>query len=808
MARRRSSGSDAAIAGHRLGRGRRVGWLRSVRAQLLAPIVVATLGLAILGTAQTATAAAAARDAGRARVLASTVITTTRLAHEVEREKAETVGQRLRGPKAGLQLLTAQRQRTDTAAATYGRDADAGRAAAPALAGVLDEAEAALRRLPSARDAALTGVPLGHDADLLYQALAEALLAVADALPAQLDDVQLANAARAIAAVAAVEHFAALERDQLRTVFASGHLDPGDLAAFAAVDGARGQREAEFRRAADAGQLAVYTAEVTGRDVADADRFRSAVLAGGQAPEALKVDPDVWYIAQSNYIRRVNLAGLRLSDGLDSLAVGIANSGLTRAWLTALSAGGAGLAALVTAIVLAVRTSRRLRRLRAAALITARRDLPDAISAIGDQGRQPDMGENGRSAAATTRAIAATKDEIGEVADAFVTVYRTALHLAGEQAELRLDVARTAEALARRIRTLITRQLRLLDDFEREESDPEMLERLFALDHVATRLRRAGENLLVLAGGEPGRPITAAFRFADIVAAAASEIEQYQRIETVPSDLAIAGPAVGNVIHLLAELLENAANFSAPRLPVRVMARRTAAGAVLRVTDSGIGIAPQRLAEINSRLVRPAMLTSAAAGTMGLYVVAHLAARRGIRVQLYATGSGTIAEVVLPPSTLAAWDAVDPAGRSPGGGLPVSRSGLPAATAGRAAVGVAAAVTPAMVPWFRRQRAGPDDPAPAADRGWSAPQPARGGMTLTHLPRRDPGAPLDFPGPEVHPSTGVPDLVDPEVVRLRLSAYAEGITAALRLNNSGTPTADPAQDGTATPAPKERDAHR
>jgi hypothetical protein len=807
------------IVGHRAGGGRRIGWWRSVRAQLIAPILVASLGLAILGTVQTTTAAAAARDAGRARVLASTVTTTTRLAHEVEREKAETIGQRLRGPKAGLQLLTAQRQRTDAAAGQYRGDARAGLAAAPALAPVLDAAEAALNRLPAARDVALTGDPSGGEADLRYRALSDALLAVADALPAQLDNVELANAARSIAAVAAIEHFAALERDQLRTVFASGALAPSDLAAVAVVAGARQQRESELQRAADAGQLVVYSTEVVGPDVDNAERIRSAILAGGQAPDALKVDPDVWYIAQSGFIRRVDLAGLRLSNGLDSKAAQIANAGLTRAWLSAISAGGAGLGALVAAIVLAVRTSRRLRQLRGAALTTARRDLPDAIYAIGERGSHQQLIERGRPAAATTWAIASTNDEIGEVAAAFGIVYSTALRLAGEQAELRLDVVRTAEALARRIRTLITRQLRLLDDFERNETDPEMLSRLFALDHIATRLRRAGENLLVLAGGEPGRPVTDAYGFAEIVAAAASEIEQYQRVETTPSEVAIAGPAVGDVVHLLAELLENAANFSAPSMPVRVAARRDGDGAVIRVCDAGIGIVPQRLAEINSRLARPATLTSAAVGTMGLYVVAHLAARRGIRVQLYGTGSsdGTIAEVSLPSSAVAPQTTVPGVVQyrhrselvDSGRGMAADAIGAATDRPDRAAVVVAGEVTPTRVSWFRRHRADAHDLGSAEHR-WSPPSTFEGSTTMGSLPRRDPGA---LSGPPAPPSRPAGSLVDPAVLRTRLTAYAEGVSAILRHNSAQSPTSDaPAFAVTPTSStttdPKDRDEQR
>ncbi|MFD0821599.1 sensor histidine kinase, partial [Micromonospora zhanjiangensis] len=297
---------------------------------------------------------------------------------------------------------------------------------------------------------------------------------------------------------------------------------------------------------------------------------------------------------------------------------------------------------LLAAAMLAVHTSRRLRRLRVAALTMANRELPDRINAIA-AGRTPDEGTEYASALELTTGIARGRDEIAQVADAFDTVNRSALRLAGDQAELRVDVTRMAEALARRIRTLITRQLRLLDEFEREETDPDALARLFALDHLAARMRRNGENLLVLAGGEPGRAQHGAYLLTEIVSAAASEIEEYTRVEADLPQVAVDPAVVGNLVHLLAELLENATSYSPPEAMVRVDGRRTIDGVLVRVHDQGIGIGEKRLAEINDRLASPSSLSSAAAGSMGLHVVAHLAARHNIQVSLHSTGSGTVA---------------------------------------------------------------------------------------------------------------------------------------------------------------------
>ena len=184
-------------------------------------------------------------------------------------------------------------------------------------------------------------------------------------------------------------------------------------------------------------------------------------------------------------------------------------------------------------------------------------------------------------------------DEIGELATAFGAVHRQALRLAADQALPRMEVQAMFVALSRRGQTLVQRQIHLIDEFGRDEADPDALARLFALDHLAARMRRNEENLLVLAGGEPGRWITRPVAIVDLVRAAAQEIEEYRRVEVgeVP-DHAIGANVAGDVIHLLAELLENATSYSPPSTMVRVAARRTVEGLVIRVRDNGIGMPP------------------------------------------------------------------------------------------------------------------------------------------------------------------------------------------------------------------------
>ncbi|PGH42229.1 ATP-binding protein [Micromonospora sp. WMMA1996] len=772
----------------------RAGRLRSVRVQLLAPILVATAGLVVLGAAQTGAALDASADADRARVLAGTATATVRLVHELERELGETAALRQRGGAAGRPLVDAQRRRVDAAVDRYRSAGGDARRAAPDLAAVLDDANGHLDLLGPARELALAG----ERGDPAYGTLVESLLAVADALPSQLRDAGLANEAREVASVAAQEHLSALERDLLRAVFVRGALERGELARLGRLRGAREQRQAEFLRIASAPANAAWYRLVDGTDVTTARRMRDTVLDTDGAPETLETDGDAWYVAQSGAIRRYNLLGRELSDGLDRDAAELAGTARWRAVLTAGATSTVALGSLVTAVLLAVRTSRRLRRLRVAALTMANRELPDRITAIAAGEGAPAEGPATRM----TDGIRRGQDEVAQVAEAFDTVNRAALRLAGQQAELRLDVTRMAEALARRIRTLITRQLRLLDDFEREETDPDALARLFALDHLAARLRRNGENLLVLAGGEPGRGHEGALLLDDVVRAAASEIEDYLRVEIDVPTAAVHGAAAGNLVHLLAELLENATVYSPPDARVLVDGRRTVDGLVLRVHDQGIGISDGRLAEINERLAVPATLSSAAAGSMGLHVVAHLAARHGIRVQLHDASGGTVAQVEVPESVLTRVESVSrrPAAerRSPTGlAAPWFTAGAgatrPATTRGLvAAAPVTAEAAPSAgvvrgVAAVRPPGSALLAPSVARIRPASAP-PAPVSTTAAGLPRRTRGGHLPAPMPDTPASPPATDLLDPEVVRARLSALAEGVASATRRAPNTTPT--------------------
>jgi signal transduction histidine kinase len=604
-------------------------------------------------------------------------------------------------------------------------------------------------------------------------------------VPAQLTDRQLIEIARSVMLVAELEHLAAEQLDLLRRVFNRQRLEPGELVLLAGWAGGERQRRDELKRLT--GPAKDRFAEVIdGPDVARAVQLRDAVLTTDGGAGSLQTDPDVWYVAQSGLLRRLRIIEVDLTTEMEAEAQRIQAAAqlrtLATAALTLAVVGGT----LAGAIALAVRTSRRLRRMRQAALTIARAELPDAISRVttaADAGAV--RGALQESSARVDAVMATGTDEIGELGDAFGAVHRQALRLAADQAMLRMEVEAIFVALSRRGQTLAQRQIHLIDDFGRVEHDPQRLNRLYALDHLAARMRRNEENLLVLAGGEPGRRFIAPVPVIDAIAAAVEEVEDDARIEVAGAPpAAVAAHAVGDLIHLLAELLENAITFSPPTTKVRVAARRTVEAVHITVFDEGIGMPAEKLAEANRRLSRPSALTSSLVGTMGLLVVARLARRHGMRVQLSSTpGGGTAATVTVPDTLLALAPAADPLRwgrwhvtepRSVDGGHDRTRPTLPAPTylpAGSAEPPWGAELTAA---------AGTE---PAAS--------TQGGYTAAGLPRRVAGPTPQRPAATSDRAPAAGRLAagppDPDAARARLSSLATGIAAAQRRAAAVTP---------------------
>ncbi len=306
---------------------------------------------------------------------------------------------------------------------------------------------------------------------------------------------------------------------------------------------------------------------------------------------------------------------------------------------------GAILVALLLVSLVARSLVRPLRMLRDSALRVAHDDLA----------REIDRVRSGKEPGPVEPIPVYTTEEVGQVAHAVDELHEQAVLLAGEQSRLQLQVGDMFETLSRRSRSLVDQQLALIDRLERNEEDPERLQSLFRLDHLAARMRRNGANLLVLAGAKVPREQAEAVPVAALINAAASEVEDYQRVvtATVP-DSEIVGSIAGDLVHLLAELLDNGLRYSPPISQVRVSAVHTGnGGLVIEVSDIGLGMTESDLRVANTRLQSGGEVTPYTARHMGLFVVGRLAQQHGLVVRLRSTiagepNSGTTAGVYVP----------------------------------------------------------------------------------------------------------------------------------------------------------------
>ncbi len=245
-------------------------------------------------------------------------------------------------------------------------------------------------------------------------------------------------------------------------------------------------------------------------------------------------------------------------------------------------------------------------------------------------------------------------DEIGRVARAFDQVHAEAVRLAGTEAQLRSNLNAMFISLSRRSVPLIDRLSRMIDNLEQSEDDPDQLSHLFSMDHLVTRMRRNSENLLVLAGEEPVRKWSEPVPLTDVARAASAEIEQYGRVSlTVQPGIMVSGQAAADIVHLLAELIENATLFSPRENQIQVSVGDSPGGGVLvEVQDEGVGVSAARLEEMNWRLDHPPGVDVSVSRHMGLFAVSRLAARRGIRVRLRAGAPQGLTALVWLPGTL------------------------------------------------------------------------------------------------------------------------------------------------------------
>ncbi|MFE9690809.1 nitrate- and nitrite sensing domain-containing protein [Micromonospora sp. NPDC005806] len=401
-----------------------------------------------------------------------------------------------------------------------------------------------------------------------------------------------------------------------------------------------------FRIAATADQIRRY--DETSQDPAfvAATKLEEQTLPD-DAAEPVPLPAPQWWAASE---QRQELLRQLEGEVLDDAVRRADDASATQLRDTLLVVGGI-LAVLLVAVLISLLVGRSIDRsmrlLRSQALRIAQVELPHTLDRLRVVDRPV-------GAIDVPPAVVGSQDEIGELAEAFVAVHRSAVDVAVEQAMMRRNVNAMFVNLARRSQVLVERQLELLDELEREESDPDQLENLFKLDHLAARMRRNDESLLVLAGTESSRRWNRPVGLGAVLLAASAEIEQYQRVRhETHAGLHVVGHAVGDLVHLFAELLENATAFSRPDTVVRVVTRAEGNGALVEIADHGLGMSSAALAEANAVLAEPPAADVAASERMGLFVVSHLGARHGVEVRLWGEPEGLMARVRLPAELLA-----------------------------------------------------------------------------------------------------------------------------------------------------------
>ncbi|WP_129842658.1 nitrate- and nitrite sensing domain-containing protein [Streptomyces sp. RFCAC02] len=622
------------------------------------PVVAAT----ILGGLRLQTALADIEQLDDMQLLTDMTEQATRLATALQEERDRTAGPLMTGMDTRSDEIAGPREDTDEARHSFS-DAtlriDNTDEAMRGIQSSLDDISSQLGELDSVRKDAYQDRDYVSQTISSYNNMITSLLSLTQDMAQATGNGEMIRATRALAAFAAAKEHASIQRAVITAGLARGEID-GEVTQLSESDWRYGRTNwlnedaklgsFEAIYDGDRDHLNALLAPLNGGQgsITQADQYAQQVFA---AEEGIDRQPRTylnWFDQDRTKIEAMDRIQQQLLDELLAKARDLQDQAEDDAVLNgAIVLLVLGIT-LVGAFIVARSMVRSLRRLQTTAQEVAHKRLPEVVKRM-SEAEPEDVDTSVEPIGVYTR------DEIGRVAEAFDDVHREAVRLAGEQALLRGNVNAMFTNLSRRSQGLIQRQLSLISELESREADPDQLSSLFKLDHLATRMRRNGENLLVLAGEEPGRRWTRPVPLVDVLRAAASEVEQYERIElsAVPKT-DVAGRVVNDLVHLLAELLENATSFSSPQTKVKVTGHALPDGRVLvEIHDTGIGLSPEDLADINDRLANPPTVDVSVSRRMGLFVVGRLSLRHGIRIQLRPSDSGGTTALVMLPADVA-----------------------------------------------------------------------------------------------------------------------------------------------------------
>ncbi|NYE18633.1 sensor histidine kinase [Microbacterium immunditiarum] len=618
-------------------------WWQGIRPRLIGVLLIPMIAALVLGVLRVESAVAASTEAARAESLANALPASFALGIQLTREREAA--------NAAIPDATKERIRSET---DEGIDAwrqvaaDVDDSQDPALAQDLDTARSALSDIDELREQILEP-DTRSDAVTAYTDLLNLLFGLSSQLPA-LEDPSIYEQTSALANVRTASEVLGVVRVVISQALMTGEISPRGLMQLASAQGVWDQASADFVAGSSPAAAELFE-ELTDRGPdsrLNPLRVMDQVVQDGGL-DGVSITLSAWLQLYAGYIAELEEVIVLAADDLAADVADVRQAAQQSALLTAGIVGAVLLIALVVTLLATRSILRPLVRLRGAALEIAGKTLPDRVKQVENA--------DGPIDTSVEPIGVEQRDEIGDVSEAFDAVHAEAVRLAGEQAQMRANVNRMFVNLSRRSQNLVERQLRLIEQLEAGEQDPAQLANLFQLDNLATRMRRNDESLLVLAGGDTPQAARGNVPVLDVLRAATSEIEQFARVEIESAEEGeLRGSVAGDLVHLLAELIENATNFSPPDSPVviRTLPRKPDEPLVVDIVDLGLGMTPDELLAANAKLKSTSGLDADVARMMGLVVTARLADRHGMTVSLRSgTPRGIVARVRIPASALA-----------------------------------------------------------------------------------------------------------------------------------------------------------
>jgi len=620
---------------------------RSIRLRIFLLVTIPILSLIGLYAFAATIAASDAFNLAQARTLKDTIGTPTgNLEAQVDAERLLAVVYLAAPLPSNLATLRAQELKTEQAQAAF----EAAAAATMSSSSPAEtQAVAALLKgvagLTALRSDVASLVITRPEAISAYGAIVSAADSVLSQAILQDSNVTVATQSLALVRAGRSEEILLQENSLLNGDAIAQTFTAADRQQFTQLVGARRALYSETLPDLQPIYRAYYLRDVSPQASAVLVALEDEVIADRHPSRVPPVPLPSWNLAVGAVSAGLSNAGTQAATALTARAQPVADATYLRLYLV----GGLGLLAIILSIIVSAWIGRglvqQLAGLRRSALELANARLPSVMARL-RAGQDVDV-------SAEAPPLEASADEIGQVTEAFNAVQRTAVEAAVDEARLRRGISDVFRNLARRSQSLLHRQLALLDAMERRASEPEELEDLFRIDHLTTRMRRHSEGLIILSGEAPARGWRRPVPFVDVLRAAVAEVEDYTRIRvTTAARAALIGPAVADVIHLIAELAENATIYSPPNTPVRIHGDTVGRGYAVEIEDRGLGIPDEKLAEINKNLAHPPPLDLSGSEQLGLFVAGQLARRHDIKITLQGSPFGGTTAIVLVPTAL------------------------------------------------------------------------------------------------------------------------------------------------------------